>query len=131
MRALAGTSRFDIRLDPIELGRIDVRLEIDEKRGAVKAHLTVDRPETLALLQRDTSQLGQALAQAGLTPGEGDINVSLRDTTQDGARGGGQSGTGGDQAPRNGGGSSSEPDPVPQTATWRGYAGTSGIDIRI
>ncbi|WP_289052791.1 flagellar hook-length control protein FliK, partial [uncultured Methylobacterium sp.] len=78
MRALSGTNRFEIRLDPIELGRIDVRLDIDREHG-VKAHLVVERPETLALLQRDAGSLQQALAQAGLNPGDGALSFSLRD----------------------------------------------------
>ncbi|MFC6740326.1 flagellar hook-length control protein FliK [Methylobacterium tardum] len=59
---------FQIRLDPVELGRIDVKLEIDKARGTVTTHLVVDRPETLAMLQRDAGQLQQALSQAGLDP---------------------------------------------------------------
>lgn len=79
MRALAGSNRFEIRLDPYELGRIDVRLDIDRQHGAVKAHLVVERPETLALLQRDAASLQQALSQAGLDPGEAGLSFSLRD----------------------------------------------------
>jgi flagellar hook-length control protein FliK len=79
MRALAGSNRFEIRLDPYELGRIDVRLDIDRQHGAVKAHLVVDRPETLALLQRDAGSLQQALTQAGFDPGEAGLSFSLRD----------------------------------------------------
>ncbi|WP_210207092.1 flagellar hook-length control protein FliK [Methylobacterium currus] len=79
MRALAGSNRFEIRLDPYELGRIDVRLDIDRQHGAVKAHLVVERPETLALLQRDAGSLQQALSQAGLDPGEAGLTFSLRD----------------------------------------------------
>ncbi len=32
LRSLAGSSEFQIRLDPVELGRIDVKLEIDKAR---------------------------------------------------------------------------------------------------
>ncbi|WP_245239658.1 flagellar hook-length control protein FliK [Methylobacterium variabile] len=79
MQALAGSSRFEIRLDPLELGRIDVSLDIDREHGAVKAHLVVERPETLALLQRDAGSLQQALTQAGLNAGEAGLSFSLRD----------------------------------------------------
>ncbi len=71
LRSLAGSSEFQIRLDPAELGRIEVKLEIDRAKGTVSTHLTVDRPDTLALLQRDAGQLQQALTQAGLDPGAG------------------------------------------------------------
>jgi len=77
-RVLAGNKRFDIRLDPAELGRIDVSLEISDK-GDVSAKLTVDRVETLQLLQRDARTLERAFEQAGLKPSEGGIDLSLRD----------------------------------------------------
>lgn len=80
-RALAGNKRFDIRLDPAELGRIDVSLEISDK-GDVSAKLTVDRVETLQLLQRDARTLERAFEQAGLKPSEGGIDLSLRDPGQ-------------------------------------------------
>lgn len=83
LRALGATSRFEIRLDPIELGRIEVALDIDRTRGAVAASLIVDRPETLALLQRDASSLQQALSQAGLDASQG-ITLSLRGGNQGG-----------------------------------------------
>ncbi|SFC37213.1 hook-length control protein FliK [Bosea sp. CRIB-10] len=85
-QALAGNKRFDIRLDPAELGRIDVRLEISDK-GEVSAKLTVDRVETLHMLQRDARTLERAFEQAGLKPSEGGIDMSLRDQSdQSGAR---------------------------------------------
>jgi flagellar hook-length control protein FliK len=77
-RALAGNKRFDIRLDPAELGRIDVSLEISDK-GEVSAKLVVDRVETLHMLQRDARTLERAFEQAGLKPSEGGIDLSLRD----------------------------------------------------
>ena len=36
--AQSGKSRFEIRLDPAELGRIDVRIDID-RHGQVTSHL--------------------------------------------------------------------------------------------
>ena len=47
-RAQAGSNQFDIRLDPPELGRIDVRLDVDSN-GQVTSHVTVDRADTLRL----------------------------------------------------------------------------------
>lgn len=85
-RALAGNRRFDIRLDPAELGRVDVRLEISED-GGVSAKLTVDRVETLHLLQRDARTLERAFEQAGLKPSEGGVQMGLRDPSdQTGSR---------------------------------------------
>ncbi|MDZ4380157.1 MAG: flagellar hook-length control protein FliK [Parvibaculum sp.] len=73
-----GISRFDIRLDPPEMGRVDVRMEV-RKDGHVVAHMTVDRPETLDLLQRDARALQQALNNAGLQADSDSLNFSLRD----------------------------------------------------
>lgn len=85
-KALAGNRRFDIRLDPAELGRVDVSLEISGK-GEVSAKLTVDRVETLQLLQRDARTLERAFEQAGLKPSEGGVEMSLRDSSdQSGSR---------------------------------------------
>ena len=41
-QALAGKHRFEIRLDPPELGRIDVKLDIDSD-GNVTSRLVVER----------------------------------------------------------------------------------------
>jgi flagellar hook-length control protein FliK len=86
MRALDGMKRFEIRLDPAELGRVDVRLDISED-GSVKAHLSVDKVETLSLLQRDARTLERAFEQAGLKPSEGGIDLTLRDQTTSNGQG--------------------------------------------
>jgi flagellar hook-length control protein FliK len=78
LQALAGSKRFDIRLDPAELGRVDVNLEISDK-GEVTARLVVDRVETLHLLQRDARTLERAFEQAGLKPSDAGVEISLRD----------------------------------------------------
>lgn len=72
-----GTSRFTIRLDPPELGRVDVKLQVDAG-GGVSARLSVDRAETLDLFQRDQRILERALAQAGLDPARTSLEFSLR-----------------------------------------------------
>jgi flagellar hook-length control protein FliK len=64
-RAAAGDNHFEIRLDPPELGRIDVRLDVD-RNGQVQTQLSAERPQTLELLQRDASSLERALKDAGL-----------------------------------------------------------------
>ena len=76
--AQGGLSQFDIRLDPPDLGRIDVRLGFDSN-GQVTSHVTVDRPETLTLLQSQQPQLEQALQQAGLKTADNGLQFSLRD----------------------------------------------------
>ncbi|TAJ31797.1 flagellar hook-length control protein FliK [Bosea sp. (in: a-proteobacteria)] len=80
MRALAGAKSFDIRLDPAELGRVDVNLSISDK-GEVRARLVVDRVETLHLLQRDARTLERAFEQAGLKPSDSGVDITLRDNS--------------------------------------------------
>ena len=87
-RALAGSNQFDIRLDPPELGRIDVRLDVDSN-GQVTSHVTVDRPETLTLLQSQQPQLERALEQAGLKTSDNSLQFTLRDQSFTGGNSGG------------------------------------------
>ncbi|MTI18973.1 flagellar hook-length control protein FliK [Rhodobacteraceae bacterium RKSG542] len=72
-----GASRFEISLDPADLGRIDVSLELS-KDGNVRAHLVVERPETLEALQRDARGLEKALQEAGYKSDSGGLQFSLK-----------------------------------------------------
>ena len=72
-----GNTRFQIRLDPPELGKIDVRLDID-KGGQIHARLTVEKAETLDLMQRDQRALERALQQAGLDGNKTNLEFSLK-----------------------------------------------------
>ena len=67
--AANGAQRLVVRLDPVELGQVEVRVERTEGGPAAVA-LTVERPETLLLLVRDQVGLHRALDQAGV-PAEG------------------------------------------------------------
>jgi flagellar hook-length control protein FliK len=90
--AAAGTNRFIIRLDPPELGRIDVRLRFG-RDGEVHARLIADRPETASLLMRDAAVLERALNASGMRTDSG-VDVMLRDSSGGFARNDG--GLGGD-----------------------------------
>ena len=94
-----GNTRFQIRLDPAELGRIDVQLEID-KSGQVNARLYVEKAETLDLMQRDQRGLEKALHQAGLDGAKTNLEFSLKhngggDTGQQGRQHQGRFASGG------------------------------------
>ena len=80
-KSQGGARQFDIRLDPPELGRVDVRLSIDAS-GKTSAHLTADQPQTLDLLQKDSTSLTQALRDAGLNVSQDGLNFSLRQQNQ-------------------------------------------------
>jgi len=60
--ALGSDDSISLTLDPVELGRVEVAIT----RGA-EAHVSLraERPETLALLQRDRVELERALAGTG------------------------------------------------------------------
>ena len=81
-KALSGSNEFAIRLDPPELGRIDVQLKVD-KDGRITSHLIADRKDTLDLLQRDASGLQRALQDAGLKTSDSGLQFSLRDQSAD------------------------------------------------
>jgi flagellar hook-length control protein FliK len=132
LKSLAGVNHFEIRLDPAELGRIEVRLEID-KDGEVKAHLSVDRVETLALLQRDAKNLERAFEQAGLKPSDGGVNLALRDQQSQGQgrhenAGQHERGEGG---PRTQTALAAEEQAGAHPVTRRLSWGVTGIDVRV
>jgi len=76
-KSQSGSKQFDIRLDPPELGRVEVRLSIDAT-GKASAHLSADQPQTLHLLQKDAPALTRALREAGLDVSQDGLNFSLR-----------------------------------------------------
>ncbi len=122
-QALAGKNRFEIRLDPPELGRIDVRLDVD-KDGNVTSKLIVERAETLDLLRRDAQQLERALQQAGLKTSDSALQFSLRD--QGAERDGEQ--------PSQRGGRNVDSDDAPPAVEANRYRATlraGGLDISI
>ncbi|MFC5066520.1 flagellar hook-length control protein FliK [Flaviflagellibacter deserti] len=77
-RVKKGSSRFEIRLDPQELGRVDVRVDID-KNGTVHSRLIVEKAETLELLKSDQRALERALTDAGFKTDQGSLSFSMRD----------------------------------------------------
>ncbi len=93
--AAAKIDTFTLQLDPAELGRLDIQLKFDHD-GGVKAHLTADRPETLAMLQRDSSQLEKMLQQAGLDIDGSGLSFDLREQGKQAFENEGSSNTGND-----------------------------------
>jgi flagellar hook-length control protein FliK len=81
-RSAKGDSKFAIRLDPPELGQIDVNLSVNS-HGHAQAVLAVEKPQTLDLLLRDAPTLERALKDAGLELG-GNLSFSLKEEGQQG-----------------------------------------------
>ncbi len=73
----AGKDQVTIKLQPEELGRIDVKLEVGAD-GQVTAQVRAEKPETLELLQRDARGLERALQEAGLRTDSGSLSFGLR-----------------------------------------------------
>jgi flagellar hook-length control protein FliK len=73
-----GEKEFEIRLDPPELGRVDVSMSVD-KNGKVATHLVVERSETLDQLRKDAPNLERALQNSGLKTDSSSLQFSLRD----------------------------------------------------
>jgi flagellar hook-length control protein FliK len=125
--ARSGKSRFEIRLDPAELGRIDVRIDVD-RSGRVTSHLTVEKPETLSMLRQDAPQLQRALDDTGLKTGNGGLQFSLRDQSS--------SGQDGNETGRNAQRLViSDDETIPAAVAGRSYGrvlgSSSGVDIRV
>lgn len=73
----AGSQKYRLQLDPPEMGRIDVDLEF-EAGHKVRAMIVVEKPETLAMLQRDSHALLKALQDAGFDGASQDnLNFNL------------------------------------------------------
>ena len=83
-RAFDGKKSFDIRLDPPELGKIHVRLDVDHK-GEVTSIITADRSDTFDMLRRDAQSLERALNDAGVKTSSNGLQFSLRDQGQQNA----------------------------------------------
>jgi flagellar hook-length control protein FliK len=144
--AADGAQRLTVRLDPPELGHVQVRIDRPAE-AAARVEITVEKPETLTLLLRDQPQLQHALDLAGV-PSEGRSvtfhiaspeptprssepatapapGVAAGGLSNDGSHGtprqGGQSGR---QQPSAQGGSETEFTPISPTGWLRG-----GLDI--
>lgn len=72
-----GRTTIHMKLEPEELGSIDISLSIDHDQH-VRATVSADRPQTLDLLRRDSDTLEKALATAGLKTEQGGLNFNLR-----------------------------------------------------
>ncbi|MEJ0058347.1 MAG: flagellar hook-length control protein FliK [Terricaulis sp.] len=72
------STSFTLRLDPAELGRVDVRLEVSRDHR-VTAVVHADNPQALAELSRNARDLEQALQSAGLQLAENGLSFDLSD----------------------------------------------------
>jgi flagellar hook-length control protein FliK len=126
--AKSGKSRFEIRLDPADLGRIDVRIDVD-RNGQITSHLRVEKPETLAMLRQDAPQLQRQLDDAGFKTADGGLQFSLRDQSSSGQNSGNEAGRNAQRLVV------SDEDVIPAAVAGRTYGrvlgSSNGVDIRV
>ncbi len=75
-KAANGTTKdLTVQLNPPELGRVNVKIEVNKDKS-LKAVLTIEKPETYLLLQKDQATLQQTLQSIGLSSG-GELSFQL------------------------------------------------------
>ena len=127
VRAVAdGVERISIKLQPPELGRIDVRLDVGAD-GRVQAYVLAERPATLEILQRDSRELERALNGAGLDTANGGLSFGLRQNGNGQAGGDGPAGQERRQGPENRP-ADAPPPPLPQPSR---AAASGRLDIQV
>ncbi len=77
-----------LRLQPEALGQVQIRIDTPAT-GPVRVEITVERPETLALLQHDQPQLARALDQAGIPADGRSVTFHIEPAAPSGSGGGG------------------------------------------
>jgi flagellar hook-length control protein FliK len=134
-----GSDSIDVLLHPADLGTVQVKLQMQD--GQVKATISADNPQTLALLKNDAHQLTQSLQTAGFNTDSNSLSFQMRGEQQSsgGAFAQQQSGHG---SSGQGSGSNSGSNPSPYTtdseidqqvlaATSGSGSLLSGLDIKV
>lgn len=76
-RFSGGNTKFEMRLDPPELGKVEVRLEVT-RDNRVTAVVAADSPQALTELARHARELEQQLQSAGLELTDNGLSFDLR-----------------------------------------------------
>lgn len=129
-----GVDTVKIQLKPVELGKIEIKLDVAAD-GRVTATVTADKPETLAMLQKDAKGLEKALEDAGLKPDSSATSFSLKGGEQQQNAEGGNTNTRSRRG-RSGRRSTGEDltgasGVAAQAARARSLGGRSGVDISV
>lgn len=72
-----GVEQMTLQLKPVDLGRVDIKLDFSD--GRVQGTILADNPQTLELLIKDQRNLERALQDAGFQTDSGSLSFSLRD----------------------------------------------------
>ncbi len=122
----AGEDTLRVRLNPAELGRVEVTLAFDDK-GTVQATMRAESQHTLDLLRQDAPDLGRALEQAGIRSDAGSFRFESRDGGT-GSNAGGQSAFQQQQQSR-GGNQQFQDEPDLQSAAYRPVRSDGQVDL--
>jgi chemotaxis protein MotD len=76
MRAVGGATKFEMRMDPPQLGRIEVKMEMTSD-NRVQAVMIVENPEVLQDMQKNADSLRRALMREGFDMGSNDLEFQL------------------------------------------------------
>ena len=79
------TTRFELQLDPLGLGKVDVSIEINAD-GRLTASLSFDSSQTAADLRGRAGELRQALEAAGFDLAEGGLSFDMNNPGGSGGR---------------------------------------------
>jgi hypothetical protein len=73
-----GDSKITVQLKPMALGQVDINMQINDQ-GTAHILISVEKAETLELLQKDVKNLEKTLAEVGIKTDTSTLNFSLRD----------------------------------------------------
>jgi flagellar hook-length control protein FliK len=124
--AIDGVDQINIKLNPPELGHVEVRMEVGPS-GHFNAVFAADRPQTVDLLQRNAHELTRSLHDAGMKTDSGSLSFNLREQNQQqsqpqfAGRSNGPAWTDDD----------AEPAPLAPVAYANQPLGTGRVDIRV
>ena len=131
-----GSDTINVLLHPEDLGTVEVKLQLQD--GQVKATISADNPDTLALLKNDSHQLTQSLQNAGFNTDSNSLNFQLRGEQQQNSafaqqQQGQGSGQNGSSSGSNGPAYTTDSDIDEQvaTATANTASGNGGLDISV
>ncbi len=129
-----GLDTISIKLDPGNLGKVEVTMEVSSD-GRLLAVIAADKPETLAMLQKDAQALEQSLRDSGLKTGQDSLNFMLREQNQNGQGGddgrGRRGGRGQGDDVADAGQLGADARMIAQAANAQRAAARGGLDIRI
>ncbi len=73
----SGKQNITVQLDPADLGRVDVKLEISHD-GRTQISISAERKETLDMLRNDAGGLQRSLADSGIKADAGTMQFNLK-----------------------------------------------------